>query len=97
MLGITVSKLREATPPTASVTLLECNYEHMPSKSTNGGALLYIKNDINYKLRPDLNVNKDKELEPIFIENPAKNSKIFFLAASLGTFIYNQKILIILF
>lgn len=63
----------------------------MPSKSTNGGALLYIKNEINYKLRPDLNVNKDKELEPIFIENPAKNSKIFFLAASLGTFAYNQK------
>ena len=97
MLGITESKLREATPSTTSITLPECKYEHIPSKSTNGGALLYIKNEINYKLRPDLNVNKDKELEPIFIENPAKNSKIFFLAASLGTFIYNQKILIILF
>ena len=47
----------------------------MPTKSANGGALLYIKNGINYKLRPDLNINKDKELESIFIEIITKNSK----------------------
>ena len=47
----------------------------MPTKSANGGALLYIKNGINYKLRPDLNINKDKELESIFIEVITKNSK----------------------
>ena len=40
MLGITESKLREATPSTTSITLPECKYEHIPSKSTNGGALL---------------------------------------------------------
>ena len=43
-------------------------YEHMPTKSANGGALLYIKNGINYKLSPDLNINKDQELESIFIK-----------------------------
>ena len=32
----------------------------MPTKSANGGALLYVKNGINYKLRPDLNINKAK-------------------------------------
>ena len=32
----------------------------MPTKSANGGTLLYIKNGINYKLRPDLNINKAK-------------------------------------
>ena len=47
----------------------------MPTKSANGGALLYIKNGINYKLRPDLHINKDKELESIFIEIITKNSK----------------------
>ena len=30
------------------------NIEHMPTKSANGGALLYIKDTINYKLRHDL-------------------------------------------
>ena len=47
----------------------------MPTKSANGGALLYIKDTINYKLRPDLNVEKEKELESIFIELLQKTSK----------------------
>ena len=37
-------------------------------KSGNGGALLNIRDIINYKLRPDLNEEKEKELESIFIE-----------------------------
>ena len=47
----------------------------MPTKSANGGALLYIKDTINYKLRPNLNVEKEKELESIFIEILQKTSK----------------------
>ena len=75
VLGITESRLKEANPPATNILLPRFNYEHMPKKSTNGGALLYIKNGINYKLRPDLNINKDKELESIFIEIITKNSK----------------------
>ena len=30
---------------------------------------------MNYKLRPDVNINKDKELKPIFIAILTKNSK----------------------
>ena len=41
----------------------------MPTKSANGGTLFCIKNGINYKLRPDLNINKDKKLESIEIKN----------------------------
>ena len=47
----------------------------MPTKPAYGGPLLYITNGINYKLRPDLNINKDKELESIFVEILTKNSK----------------------
>ena len=47
----------------------------MPSKSANGGTLLCIKNGINCKHRPDLNINKEKELESIFIEILTKSSK----------------------
>ena len=48
----------------------------MPSKSANGGALLYIRDTINNKLRPDLNkAEKEKELESIFIEILKETSK----------------------
>ena len=63
ILGITVFRLKEANPPTTNIILLGFTHEHMPTKSANGGALLYIKSGINYKLRSDLNINKDKELE----------------------------------
>ena len=49
--------------------------EHMPTKSANGGALLYIKDTLYYKLRPGLKVEKEKELESIFIEILQKTSK----------------------
>ena len=75
VLGITESRLTEANPPATNIILPRFNYEHIPTKSANGDALLYIKNGINYKLRPDLNINKDKELESIFIGIITKNSK----------------------
>ena len=74
ILGITESRLKEANPPTTNIILPGFTYEHMPTKSANGGALLYIKNVINYNLRPDLNINKEKELESIFTEIIKKNS-----------------------
>ena len=40
--GITESRLKEANPPTTSMILPEFNFEHMPTKSANGDALLYI-------------------------------------------------------
>ena len=48
----------------------------MSAKPANGDALLYIKDTINYKLRPDLNVEKEKELESIFIEILQKTFQI---------------------
>ena len=52
--------------------------EHMPTKSANGGAILYMKDTVSYKLRPDLNAEKEKELESIFIEIFQKNPKILY-------------------
>ena len=75
ILGITESRLKEANPPTLNLMLPWFTYEHMPRKSSNVGVLLYIKNGINYKLIPALNINKDKELESIFIEILTKNNK----------------------
>ena len=75
VLGIMESRLKEASPPATNIILPGFTYEHMPTKSANGGALLYIKNGINYKLRPDLNIHKDKELESTFTEIITKNFK----------------------
>ena len=48
---------------------------HTPTESSNGGTLLYIKNDISYKLRNDLKIYKPKELGSIYIEITNKTSR----------------------
>ena len=58
--------------------------EHTPTESSNGGTLLYIKNDICNKLGNDLKINKPKELESIFIAI-IKFLKIPLLDASINT------------
>ena len=78
-LGISESRLKTDISTTTNIQLPGFNIEHMPTKSANGGALLYIKDTINYKLRPDLNVEKEKELESIFIEIFQKNPKILYI------------------
>ena len=67
ILGISKSRLKPDISTTTSMQLPGFNIEHIPTKSANGGALLYIKDTINYKLRP--------ELESIFIEILPKTSK----------------------
>ena len=50
-----------------------------PSEAKKGGVLIYIKNGIDFKPRPDLSMYKVKELESLFIEmiNPtSKNTLI---------------------
>ena len=74
-MGISDSRLKTDISTTTNIQLPGFNIEHMPSKSANGGALLYLRDTINYKLRPDLNVEKEKELESIFIEIFQKTSK----------------------
>ena len=39
-----------------------------PTKSTKDGVLIYVKSGPNFKLRTDLNIFKEKELESLFIE-----------------------------
>ena len=39
-----------------------------PTEGSKGGVLMYVKNNINFKPRPDLNIYKSKELESAFIE-----------------------------
>ena len=45
ILVIPETRLKEANPPITNIILPGFNNEYMPTKSANGGALLYIKND----------------------------------------------------
>ena len=75
ILGISESRLKTDISTTTNIQLPGFNIEYMQSKSKNGGTLLYIRDTINYKLRPDLNVEKGKKVELIFIEIHQKTSK----------------------
>ena len=49
-----------------------------PTESTKGGVLIYVKNGLKVKPRPDLHIYKSKELESLFIEiiNPKESNDI---------------------
>ena len=68
ILCISESKLKTDISMTTNIQLPEFNIEHMQTKSGNGGVLLYIRDTVNYNLRPELNVEKEKELESFFME-----------------------------
>ena len=72
ILGISESRLKTDISTTTNIQLPVFKIEHM---FANGCPLLYIKDTINYKLRPDHNVEKEYELESIFIEILQKTSK----------------------
>ena len=44
------------------------NIEHTPTESSAGGTLIYIRDNLNYKVRKDLIMHKEKLLESSFIE-----------------------------
>ena len=67
-IAITESKIQKNITPINNVDLDGYVIEHTPTESSCGGALLYIKDSIKYKVRHDLAMYKKKELESIFIE-----------------------------
>ena len=74
-LGITESRIRKNKLPINNIELKGYNIEQTETESKCGGTLLYIKEGINYQIRPDLQIYKSKELESVFIEILNENSK----------------------
>ena len=58
VIGITESKLNRNKKHLATIDLPNYSIEHCPADGANGGALLYIKEDLIYKLRNDLKILK---------------------------------------
>ena len=57
----------------------------MPTKAIKGDALLFISNELNYKVRNNLQIHKDKKLESIFIEAISKSQRMWLLVAFIKT------------
>ena len=51
ILGISELRLRTDISTITNIQFPGYNIEHMPTKSANGGTLLYIRDTMNYKLR----------------------------------------------
>ena len=75
IIGISETRLKKTQETTKNIHPKNYNIEQVPTESSNGGVLLYIKKAINYKLRPDLMIYKKRELESVFIEIIQKNFK----------------------
>ena len=73
IISITESRLRPEKYPLTDINLPNHNIEHMATKANKGGALLFISNELKYKLRNNLQIHKDKKLESIFIEAISKS------------------------
>ena len=78
IIAITETKILKNCQPTFDLTLQNYTLFQTPTESNSGGAILYISNNINCKLRKDLQIYKSKELESVFVEiiNPKKNNTI---------------------
>ena len=66
---LTESKIRSNEIPKTDINIV--GYQPpigMGTEAAKGGVLIYVKDDINYMPRDDLNMHKPKELESFFIE-----------------------------
>lgn len=68
MICITESKIRKGKDTLSNISLPGYTIESIPTESANGGVLLYIASNIQYKIRNDLEMYMSKELESVFIE-----------------------------
>ena len=68
IIGITKCRLRKNRKVLSNVDLNDYSFEFTTTKSTKGGTLIYIQNDLRYNISKDLNLYRGKELESTFIE-----------------------------
>ena len=68
IIGITETRMRTGQKALNNIDTEKYVIQHTTTDACCGGALLYIKEGITYKVRNELKITKSKELESIFIE-----------------------------
>ena len=58
VIGLTETKIKKGTCSTIPISIKGYSYEHTPTESACGGALLYLSNSLHYKPRNDLLIYK---------------------------------------
>ena len=68
IIGITEEcRLRKNWEVLSNIDLNDYSFEFTATESTKGETLIYIQNDLRYKIRKDLNLYWEKEIESTFI------------------------------
>ena len=75
VIGITESRIKRNQKALSNIEIPNYKVEQCSTESAIGRALLYIKNDILYKVRNDLKMYKSKNVESIFTEIINTNNK----------------------
>ena len=74
IIAISETKIKEDHVPISNIFLEGYNFEQTPTKTDFGGVGIFIKNYIDYDVRPDLSQSLDTVSESIFLEiKPEKN------------------------
>ena len=68
IIGISELRIKKNKNPIDNINLQNYIIEYCATEAANGSVLFYIKDNIMYKLRKDLKINKNKYLESIFLE-----------------------------
>ena len=74
-IGISESRIKQNKNPIDNINLQNYNIGHSTTEAANGGVLLYIKDDIIYKLRKDLKIYIKKYIESTFLKVINQSSK----------------------
>ena len=81
IIDIRERRLRYEKSSLTYINLPNYEIEHMPTKANKGGALLYISNELIYKVWNSLQIHEDKILEFIFIAVISKLQNMWLLVA----------------
>ena len=68
ILGLTETRIKKQHGITFPISIEGYSFEHTPTESSCGGALMYISNKLNYKPRNDLLIYEPALIESIFVE-----------------------------
>ena len=70
--GISECPLKATQQSVSNISLQNYTYEFTSTESSKGGTLIYIDQNVKYKIREDLKLYKSKKIESIFFENNQK-------------------------
>ena len=78
VIAISESRILKDTNLSKNINIYNYSVEFTPTESYAAGTLVYINNELSYKLRQDLCISKSSELGSTFIEiiNPKKTNVI---------------------